>query len=125
MEFEGTNGTLTLDRGGWIVTPSSVALTAEMHGKSEQHFAHVENFLHCIRNRNEKPASDIEDMHRATTTCHLANISYQVRRRIYWDPVKERCFRGYDLEKKVFLVEDAEANAFLHREPRRPWSLAV
>ena len=74
---------------------------------------HVQNFLHCIRNRSEKTASDIEDMHRATTTCHLANISYKVKRRIYWDPVDERCYRGYDPATKKFLNEDAEANAYL------------
>ena len=123
IEFQGTNGTLTLDRGGWVVTPSDPALTAEKHGSSEQHFAHVQNFLHCVRNRSQKPASEIEDMHRATTTCHLANISYKVKRRVYWDPVKERCYRGYDPDKKEFLLEDAEANAYLFREPRSPWSL--
>ena len=66
MEFQGTNGTLTLDRGGWTVTPEGDQLKAEKHGGSEQHFAHVQNFLHCITNRSEKTASDIEDMHHAT-----------------------------------------------------------
>ncbi|MBV9123419.1 MAG: Gfo/Idh/MocA family oxidoreductase [Planctomycetes bacterium] len=125
MEFQGENGTLTLDRGGWIVLPEGMRLGAEKHGSSEQHFAHVQNFLHCLRNRGEKTASDIEDMHRATTTCHLANISYKVKRRIYWDAQAERCYRGYDPETKKFLNEDMEANAYLLREPRKPWSLTV
>ncbi len=125
MEFEGTSGMLTLDRDGWRVTPSGDGVKAEKHGGSEQHFAHVGNFLHCLRNRSEKTASDIEEMHRATTTCHLANISYKVKRRVYWDAEKERCYRGYDADTKKFLVEDAEANAYLLREPRKPWSLTV
>jgi predicted dehydrogenase len=125
MEFQGTNGTLTLDRGHWVIAPQGERMTAEKHGGSDQHFPHVQNFLHCIRNRNEKTASDIEDMHRATTTCHLANIAYKVQRRIYWDAQKERCFRGYDPTTKTFLHEDAEANAYLLREPRKPWSLAI
>jgi predicted dehydrogenase len=125
MEFHGTNGVLTLDRGGWVVTPGSAEIKAERHGGSEQHFAHVQNFLHCIRNRSESTASDIEDMHRATTTCHLANISYKVRRRIAWDADKERCCRGYDAEAKKVVGEDTEANAYLLREPRKPWSLTV
>lgn len=125
MEFQGANGTLTLNRGQWLVTPEGDRLTAEKHDTSEQHFAHVQNFLHCLRNRSDKTASDIEDMHRATTTCHLANISYKVKRRIYWDPVGERCYRGYDYDAKKFLNEDAEANAYLLREPRKPWSLTV
>ncbi|HEY8502985.1 MAG TPA: Gfo/Idh/MocA family oxidoreductase [Gemmataceae bacterium] len=123
MEFEGADGTLTLDRGGWFVTPRGEKAAAEKHGGSEQHFAHVQNFLHCLRNRGERPASEIEDMHRATTTCHLANISYKVKRRIWWDPVGERCYRGYDPAAGKFVMEDAEANALLLREPRKPWSL--
>jgi predicted dehydrogenase len=125
MEFEGSNGTLTLDRGRWVVTPAGDQLTAEKHGGSEQHFAHVQNFLHCLRHRGEQAASDIEAMHRATTTCHLANISYKIRRRVYWDAENERCYRGYDPDAKKFLHEDAEANAYLLREPRQPWSLTI
>jgi hypothetical protein len=64
-------------------------------------------------------------MHRATTTCHLANISYKLRRRIYWNPVEERCYRGYDPDANRFIAEDAEANAYLFREPRKPWALTT
>jgi predicted dehydrogenase len=123
MEFHGTKGVLTLDRGGWVVHAEGNRKQDEKHGGSEQHFAHVQNFLHCVRNRDEKTASDIEDMHRATTTCHLANISYKLKRRIYWDADHERCYRGYDHQAKQFVGEDAEANAYLLREPRKPWSL--
>lgn len=125
MEFQGANGTLTLDRGGWFISPEGDKVPAEKHGSSEQHFAHVQNFLHCIRNRNDKPASEIEEMHRATTLCHLANISYKVKRRIYWDAENERCYRGYDPATKKFMNEDTEANSYLLREPRKPWSLTV
>jgi predicted dehydrogenase len=125
MEFVGTNGTLTLDRGGWVVTrPPGRSAAPEEHGGSEQHFAHVKNFLECLRSR-EKPASDIEAMHWATTTCHLANISYKVGRRIFWDAENERCYRGYDIKAKKFVHEDAEANAYLFREPRPGWKLTA
>jgi predicted dehydrogenase len=123
MEFQGTNGTLTLDRGGWWVTPApGSSLEPERHGGSEQHFAHVKNFLECLRRRNLHTASDIETVHRVTTTCHLANISYKIRRRVYWDPNHERCYGGYDPEAKKYLHEDGEANAYLLREPRQPWA---
>lgn len=126
MEYQGTKGTLTLNRGEWLVRPEGDKLTAEKHaGDPDQHIKHVQNFLHCLRNRSEKTASDIEDMHHATVTCHLANISYKVKRRIYWDAAAERCYRGYDAVNKKFLNEDAEANAYLFREPRKPWSLTV
>jgi hypothetical protein len=123
MEFHGTQGVLTLDRGGWVVTAGNDHVQSSRHGGSEQHFAHVQNFLHCVRNRSEKTASDIEDMHRATTTCHLANIAYKLKRRIAWDAENERCYRGYDAEAKKVVGEDADANNYLLREPRKPWSL--
>jgi predicted dehydrogenase len=122
MEFEGTAGTLTLDRGGWVVRDKDRRQT-QRHGGSDQHFPHVKNFLHCVRSHSEKPASDIEAMHHATVTAHLANISYKVQRRVYWDPAGERCYRGYDPVSRRFLHEDGEANAYLLREPRKPWSL--
>src|SRR5262249_4515376 len=125
MEFQGSKGILTLDRGGWEVTAEGDRDRPEKHGSSDQHYPHVLNFLHCIRNRSEQTASDIEDMHRATTTCHLANISYKLKRQVWWDAGKERCYRSYDPKTGTFLHEDAEANAYLLREPRKPWSLTV
>jgi predicted dehydrogenase len=125
MEFHGTKGILTLDREGWVVTAEGERQQPEEHGGSEQHFGHVQNFLHCLRHRDEKTASDIEDMHRATSTCHLGNISYKLGRRIYWDAEQERCYRRYDPETKRFIQEDADANAYLLREPRKPWSLTI
>jgi predicted dehydrogenase len=125
MEFHGNKGILQLHRGGWVVTAEGDREKPERHGGSEQHFAHVQNFLHCLHNRDEKTASDIEDMHRATTTCHLANISYKLGRRVYWDAEKERCYRGYDAAAKKFTTEDSDANALLLREPRKPWSLTI
>jgi predicted dehydrogenase len=125
IQFHGTKGVLTLDRGGWVVTPGAADVAAEKHGTSDQHFTHVKNFVHCVKNRGETPASEIEAMHRATTTCHLANIAYKVGRRVYWDAAAERCYRGYDAAARRFIGEDGQANGLLLREPRVPWSLAV
>jgi predicted dehydrogenase len=125
MEFHGSKGILTLDRGGWVVTAEGEREKPEQHNGFDDHFAHVKNFLHCLHHRDEQTASDIEEMHRATTTCHLANISYKVGRRVYWDAENERCYRGYDPQSKKLLHEDSEANAYLLREPRKPWSLTI
>jgi predicted dehydrogenase len=123
MEFVGTKATLTLDRGGWFVTPAGEKKPSESHGGSEQHFAHVQDFLRCVRNRKQKTASDIEDMHHATVTAHLANISFKVKRKVYWDAKSERCYRAFDAQTGVYSIEDGDANAYLLREPRKPWSL--
>src|SRR5205085_3392780 len=100
-------------------------IPAEKHGGSDQHYPHVQNFLHCLRHRGDEPASGVEAMHRATTTCHLANIAYKLGRRIYWNAERERCYRGYDLATHTSINEDNEANAYLLREPRKPWSLTL
>lgn len=125
MEFVGTKGTLFVDRGGWTVTPAEGSdLPPEKHGGSDQDQTHIKNFLACIRDSSLTPNSAIEDMHRATTTCHLANISYRTGRRIVWDAENERCYRGWDSVANQFVHEDAEANAWLYREPRAGWKLS-
>ncbi|MEA3366154.1 MAG: hypothetical protein U9Q79_11000 [Candidatus Hydrogenedentes bacterium] len=50
--------------------------------------------------------------HRSTTMCHLGNIARWVKRELKWDPVTET-FPG-----------DDEANGYLDRERRAPWTLA-
>jgi len=41
--------------------------------------------------------------------CQLANIGYQLRRNLRWDPVREE------------FVENAAANRLRSRENRAPW----
>jgi len=68
------------------------------------------DFLACCRTR-EKPFRDIEFAHRTATVCHLGNICYQLQRPLKWDAVREE-FPG-----------DEEANRFLDRARREPWTL--
>ena len=69
------------------------------------------DFIYCVRTR-ERPFRDIEFAHRTCTVCHLGNICYELKRPLKWDPVKE-VFPG-----------DEEANRFLDRAKREPWSLS-
>jgi hypothetical protein len=68
------------------------------------------DFLHCVQTR-ERPFRDIEFAHRTATICHLGNIAYQLNRPLKWDPVKEE-FPG-----------DEQANRFLDRAKREPWTI--
>lgn len=68
------------------------------------------DFLHCVKTR-ERCFRDIEIAHRACTVCHLGNIAYWLNRPLRWDPVRE------------VIVDDAEANRWLDRPKREPWSL--
>ena len=68
------------------------------------------NFIDCVKDRTE-PYYPAEVGHRSVTICHLGNIAMLLRRRLRWDPDKER------------FVGDAEANRMLSRSMRSPWRL--
>ncbi|MBC8874907.1 MAG: Gfo/Idh/MocA family oxidoreductase [Planctomycetes bacterium] len=70
----------------------------------------IGDFLDCVPTR-KKPFRDIEIAHRATTVCHLGNIAYWLKRPLKWDPVKEE------------IVGDPEANRWVDRPKRDPWTL--
>lgn len=69
---------------------------------------HARNFLDCMRSRKD-PVADMESGHRVATTCHLANISLRIGRKITWDAERED------------IVNDPEAAAMLTRPYRKPW----
>jgi predicted dehydrogenase len=75
---------------------------------AKDYVEHARNFLECIRSR-QQPLADIESAHAVATTCHLANISLRVGRKITWDAKKEQ------------IVGDREANEMLTRPYRKPW----
>lgn len=115
--FCGSKGTLFADYGMWSFTPERDGGEAAGGRGGINLMTHIKDFVACIKSR-AKTTSDVESMHGTTTACHLANISYRVGRRIYWDAKIERCFRDRDLK-----VADEEANALLGREYRKPWTL--
>jgi predicted dehydrogenase len=109
--FEGTAGTIHVDRDFVKSTPEAIAREPLGDGSKRVYHAtnHKRNWIECIRNRKETicPA---EVGHRTATICLLANIGYWLRRPLDWDPVKE-C-----------SANDAEANALLDPKMRGPWS---
>ncbi|MFN8005795.1 MAG: Gfo/Idh/MocA family oxidoreductase [Terriglobia bacterium] len=77
---------------------------------SDQHLAHVRNFLDCVKSR-QQPVSNVEEGHRSTTAAHLGNISLHTGRKIQWDAEKEE------------VINDPAANKLLTREYRKPWEV--
>ncbi len=71
---------------------------------------HRENFFDCIKTR-EKPVMHIEAGHRVATLCILGNLSYNLGRKLEWDPVNER------------VINDEEANRLLSRPGRGKWHI--
>ena len=139
LEFFGTKGSMTIDRGGFEVfpdmkiepenaipafvgpahqaggprrtpnTPVPWTQPLKMPGSSNEQFD-----LH-VRNfldcikSRQRPIADVEDGHQVATACHLANISLRTGRKIRWDPEKEQ------------ILGDREASAYLERPYRKPW----
>jgi hypothetical protein len=48
---------------------------------------------------------------RSVTVCHVGNLAYWLKRPLKWDPVKEE------------FVGDDEANRWLDRPKRAPWTV--
>jgi predicted dehydrogenase len=120
IQFQGTQGTLFVDRSGFEFTPElqrvgdESAPPAEKPFKGEgspQHLPHVRNFLDCVKSR-QAPASEIEIGHRSTTAALLGNIALKVKQKINWDGKKEQ------------IVGNSEAATLLTKQYRSPWKLA-
>src|SRR5690606_32347230 len=93
--FSGANGTLTIDDRGWRVVPEADKVqqsesrlvpkgnvVAEEHPASEDpRPAHVRNFLHCVKSR-EQPVEHLEIGHHVSTVAHLGNLALRGNTRI-------------------------------------------
>ena len=137
LEFFGTKGSLTINRGGFQIysdnrvppenlipqimghpvggprtTPAKPEPWIEalkQPAAGDLFVAHARNFLDCIKSRTT-PTADVELGHRTVTACHLANISLRLGgRAIRWDAGREE------------IVGDAEASKSLVRPYRKPW----
>ena len=112
IQFLGDKATLLVDRAGYQIIPEGEK--AEPIGSDEKLDdglgRHQRSFVESVRSRRA-PVCSIEEGHKATTLCHLANISYLTGRKIAWDPEKEQ------------ILSDADASRYLSKEYRAPWSL--
>ena len=125
IKFIGTDGWIWVTRGAYRVTETdpvadkdgikpidasnpkilqSVISPNEIHlyESPEQHI----NWLDCIKSRKE-PVAPIEVGHRSCSACLLHHIAMKLKRKLYWNPEKEK-----------FTNNDKEATAMLSR-PRR------
>lgn len=111
--FFGSEGKIAVDRGPLRTWPEHI-----MHkpiGPNEVRLytvtnGHKGNFIECVRTR-QRPICDVEVGCRSVTVCHLGNLAYRLGRPLKWDPAKEE------------FVGDAEANRWLDRPKRAPWTL--
>jgi predicted dehydrogenase len=129
LKFIGTNGWIFVSRGNETVTasdpvaklkdPEALAasdpriLTSTI-GPTEIHLyeskEHHGNWLECVRSRRQTIAP-VEVAHRACSACLIHHMAMKLKRKLYWDPQRER-FRN-----------DDEANAMLSRPQRPPYAI--
>ena len=129
IKFEGTKGWIFVSRGDYNVTGSDPTKPGErakkldasdpkiltsVIGEKEFHFTvskeHHGNWLEAIRD-NKETIAPVEEAHRACSACLLHHISMKLKRKIYWDPVKEQ------------FKNDEEANKMLSRTQRKGYEV--
>ncbi len=112
--FEGTEGTLYVDRNKIESNPPSILmepLGAKAFKLPDIGPSHKRNWLDCIKSR-QKPVADVAIGASTSILCTLGNLGYQLRRPLKWDSKKEQ------------FLNDAEANKLLSRPGRGEWKLA-
>jgi len=112
MYFEGDRGRLFVDRGGIVTDPPE--LVHEVLGPNDFRLprvpSHQREFLECVKTR-QRPTCDVEVGHRSTYVSILGNIAFRLGRKLRWDAQKEQ------------FVGDEEANRWLTKPYRKPWTL--
>ena len=114
VEFTGTEGVLRVGRGKLETTPANIkdikiGDQQKRVYKSENHY---KDFLQAIRNRT-KPICDVEVGHRTSSLCNLANIAYELKRPLQWNPKTEK------------FKNDNVANELLGRRFNPEWKIKI
>jgi predicted dehydrogenase len=108
--FIGSEATLVVAESGWTVYFEDGSAEVNEPAKVENESGlHEKNFLDCVRSR-QTPNADVELGRLSTTICHLGNVCTRLRRDVNFDPKTET------------FGHDKEANAYLTREHRHPYT---
>jgi predicted dehydrogenase len=114
IRFFGTEGTMDISRKYFETSQKELVdrplkSTDERLYVSELH----ENDWITSAIEGSKPICDVEIGHRSATICHIANLAYEMRRPLRWDPVKEE------------FIDDFDANLRRGKEYRKPYELKL
>jgi predicted dehydrogenase len=119
----GTNGSILLDRGGYVhydvkgktmreVREAAIADGLDFAGNDAHTVAHVENFTNAIR-RGEALRSPVSDVAKSILLCHLGNIAQYTGRKLRTDPGSGR------------MLDDQEAMKYWQRDYAPGWAPTV
>ena len=114
VRFMGSKGIIDISREFFETLPGNLNRRqfTDKDIKLYESNDHYRDWLDGIRARKQ-PISTAEIGHRTATVCFLANIGYELKRPLRWDPVKEE------------FVNDAEANKLRSCYLRKPWTMQV
>jgi len=112
IELFGTRGFMYVGRhgDGWQVFDENAKLVESSTGRQGD-AVHIENFLQCVRSR-ALPAADVEQGHQSVLLCHLPNIAFRAGKGSLTFDAQTESFPGAP-----------EANQFLKRTYRQPWTV--
>ncbi|MGL4514444.1 MAG: Gfo/Idh/MocA family protein [Lacipirellulaceae bacterium] len=110
--FEGERGKLFVNRGKLTGKPVEELATnplpedaiTKLYGRPAP-ASHMADFFECVRTR-QTPISDVASHCRHLDVCHAANIAMRLGKTLVFDPLAEK-------------FDDARANDFVFREPRK------
>ncbi|MGA2498425.1 MAG: Gfo/Idh/MocA family oxidoreductase [Tepidisphaeraceae bacterium] len=111
VRFEGDEGWVETGDSGQVTThPESLKSEMSRFGKGGGLIPapHTHNFFECVRSR-ALTAANSGVMRHSHIACHAAALSWELGRKLAFDPVKEE------------FVGDAEANRLRTRAMREPW----
>jgi len=112
VRFIGRKGVIDISREVFETLPGNLSKYqfTDKDIKLYESDDHYQDWIDGIRERKQ-PICTAEIGHRTATVCFLANIGYELKRPLKWDPVKEE------------FVNDTEANKLRSGYVRKPWSL--
>jgi predicted dehydrogenase len=119
VAFYGTNATLVADYNEYKILPEGERMAgARLPTPSiPSSPGHPREFLDSVKSRT--PCScNMPRSHKLTTIALLGNVALRAGKRIRWNAEHEHCTDGGGRP-------DPDANRFLSREYRKPWTLSV
>ena len=110
--FEGDKGTLICDYNNRKITINGETVTdiPEVPKSIPRSPGHQQNFVDAVKSRTP-PESNLAYAREMTLPMHLGLISWQLGRKLQWNPDKEK------------FIGDSEANKMLSRKARKKWRL--
>ncbi len=114
VRFEGDEGWVETGDSGQILFSENLAktLTKQFAATGLSSAGHGRNFFDCVKSR-AFPACNQDIMCRSHTACFAAQLSWQLGRKLLFDPAKQE------------FVGDKEANRMRSRAVREPWNLNI